>query len=180
MGSPGNAPAKFSIDEACEVLERTPAAVRSLLGGLSDAWTSGGTPDYWAPFDILGHLIHGEWTDWIPRARIILEQGDDRRFVPFEMLAQFEASKGKSTAELLDEFEKARAENIEILRSWNLSDEQLQLTGIHPEFGEATLEQLLATWMVHDLNHIRQIATFMAKRYDREVGPWKQYLSILR
>jgi hypothetical protein len=170
----------FNLEKALEVLERTPATLRAMLEGLSDDWTGGGTVECWAPFDVIGHLIHGERTDWIPRAQIILEQDEDRRFVPFEMLAQFEESKGKSLAELLDEFESERAENLRVLRSWNLSDAQLQLKGIHPAFGDVTMEQLLATWMVHDLNHIRQIATYMARKYDREVGPWKEYLSILK
>lgn len=133
----------------------------------------------WRPYDIVGHLIQGELTDWIPRARIILEQGEDRTFVPFDRFAQFEHSKGKSLAQLLDEFAKLRTQNIETLTSWNLTEHQLDLEGDHPELGRVTLRQLLATWVVHDLNHIRQVVTVMAKRYEGEVGVWKQYLSIL-
>ena len=134
----------------------------------------------WQPYDVVGHLIHGEETDWIPRARIILEQGEDRTFVPFDRFAQFERSEGKSLDELLDEFAALRAENLETLRAWNLTSAQLDLRGMHPELGESTLRQLLATWVVHDLNHIRQIVTAMAGRYGGEVGPWREYLSILK
>ena len=180
MESHGKAREKFSVDQACEILERTPQVVRSMLEGLSDEWTTGGDESNWAPFDIVGHLIHGELTDWIPRAKIILAQGENRTFEPFDRLAQFELSKGKSLAELLDEFEEFRAEGLAELRAWNLTDRQLALTGIHPELGEVTLEQLIATWVVHDLNHVRQIATSIARRYDKTVGPWKEYLSILK
>ena len=138
----------------------------------------GGEP--WNPYDVVGHLIHGEETDWIPRARIILAQGDNRTFVPFDRFAQFEKSKGRSLAQLLDEFAKLRVENIETLRSWNLTDAELDLEAIHPELGPVTLRQLLATWVVHDLNHIRQIVTAMAGKYASEVGVWREYLSILQ
>lgn len=134
----------------------------------------------WEAFDVIGHLIHGEETDWIPRARIILEQGENTTFVPFDRFAQFEQSKGKSLAELLDEFTQLREDNVDRLLAWNLTDEQLDLEGMHPELGRVTLRQLLATWVVHDLNHVRQIATAMARKYDVEVGPWKEYLSILK
>jgi len=171
---------KFDVSEAAEVLSATPSVLRSLLGGLGEAWTaSRGERGNWEPFDVVGHLIHGERTDWIPRARIILEQGDYRTFVPFDRLAQFDASEGKDLDGLLEEFEKLRAKNIETLRSWNLTEEQLHLTGTHPELGEVTLSELLATWVVHDLNHLRQIVTSMAGRYQNEVGPWRAYLSIL-
>jgi len=172
---------KFEIENADAVLSATPGTLRSLLGGLSDGWTSSSdNSDSWQAFDVVGHLIHGEETDWIPRARIILAQGENRAFVPFDRFAQFEKSKGKSLADLLAEFEAARAKSLSELRSWNLTDEQFELKGMHPELGEVTLSQLLATWVVHDLNHIRQIATSMAKLYDAEVGPWKEYLSILK
>jgi hypothetical protein len=180
MESPGKAQEKFNIDQACEVLERTPKVVRSMLDGLSDAWTTGGDESNWAPFDIVGHLIHAELTDWIPRAKIVLAQGENRTFVPFDRLAQFELSKGKSLSELLEEFEQFRAENLATLRSWNLTEEQLKLTATHPELGEVTLQQLIATWTVHDLTHLRQLATVMARHYEFTVGPWKEYLSILK
>ncbi len=171
---------KFDKERAIEILERTPAIVRALVGDLSDEWTSGGSETDWAAFDIVGHLVHGELTDWIPRAQIILEQGEDRTFVPFDRLAQFELSEGKSIDELLDQFARERRRSLDTLRSWNLKDEQLALKGMHPELGEVTLSQLIATWVVHDLTHIRQIATSMAKKCTDEVGPWKQYLSILK
>jgi len=171
---------KFDLERSIEVLAATPIAVRALLVDLSDEWTaSNGDHENWEPYDIIGHYIYAEEADWIPRAKIILAQADDRTFRPFDRTAQFELSKGKSLTELLDQFQVIREENIETLRSWELVDEELELKGIHPEFGEVTLRELLATWVVHDLTHIRQIATVMAKGYDEAVGPWKAYLSIL-
>jgi hypothetical protein len=167
------------VESAVDVLNRTPKVVRAMLTGLTDAWTGGGSETNWAPFDIVGHLVHGEQTDWIPRAEIILEHGHEKTFTPFDRLAQFEMSVGKSLSDLIDEFQILRAQNIETLRSWNLSDAQLDLTGTHPELGKVTLRQLIATWVVHDLTHIRQIAASLAKKYDQDVGPWKEYLSIL-
>ena len=172
---------KFELDQALQVLSATPRTLRALLGDLTEEWThSSGNAEQWEAFDIVGHLIHADETDWIPRARIILEQGENRRFGPFDRFAQFERSKGKTLEELLGEFEFARRNSLAILSSWELRADDLALTGDHPEFGEVTLGQLLATWVVHDLTHIRQIATAMARRYDTEVGPWKEYLSILR
>jgi hypothetical protein len=170
----------FEIDKAVEMLERTPAVVRAMLGGLSDEWLSGGSEESWAPFDIVGHLIHAEMTDWIPRAKIILKQGENRTFVPFDRFAQFELSKGKSLAGLLDEFERERQKSLDELRSMNLTRDQLTLKGIHPEFGEVALSELIAAWVAHDMTHIRQIAQFLAKKYTNEVGPWKEFLSILQ
>lgn len=175
----------FDIDRSIEVLSATPGTLVSLIGDLSDAWVinehdseTGEQP--WAPYDVIGHLIHGELTDWIPRARIILEQGDDPTFVPFDRFAQFENSRGKSLRDLLDEFAKERRGSIETLRSWKLSEDELDLEGNHPELGRVSLRQLLSTWVVHDLTHIRQIVTVMAKRYENEVGAWREYLSILK
>lgn len=179
MASPGNAQDIFDLDTACILLSRTPAVLNALLSGLSNDIRTSGKPDDWAPFDIVGHLIHGELTDWIPRAEIILRQGEDRKFVPFDRLAQFELSKGKSLKELLTEFELKRTESLETLRSWNLSDEQLELKGVHPEFGEVSLSELIASWVAHDMTHIRQIVTYLAKKFGPHVGPWKEYLSIL-
>lgn len=170
---------KFQIQQAIEVLSQTPNTVKSLLENLSDDWTSSKNSDQWNPFDIVGHYIHGELTDWIPRAEIILAQGENLRFEPFDRFAQFEKSKGKTLAELLETFANLRQKNLEILKSWDLTDEQLQLKGVHPKLGEVTLEQLLATWVVHDLTHIRQIVTALAKKYGENVGVWKAYLSIL-
>ncbi|PYS99157.1 MAG: hypothetical protein DMF63_13910 [Acidobacteria bacterium] len=178
---------KFDIDRSIEVLTVTPLTLRALLTNLSEAWThqtqepkSEIQNEKWSPYDVIGHLIHGEETDWIPRARIILAQGADRTFVPFDRFAQFENSKGKSLTQMLDEFARLRSENLDTLRSWNLTDQRLDLGGIHPALGPVTLRQLLATWVVHDLNHIRQTVTIMAKQYKIEVGVWKEYLSILQ
>jgi hypothetical protein len=170
----------FQIEKAVPLLASTPPTLRALLGGLDAEWTdSEGTSEGWAPFDVVGHLIHGEETDWIPRARIILSQAEDRTFEPFDRFAHFERSKGKTLAALLDEFEYLRNANLETLSSWELTNAELDLQGVHPELGSVTLRQLLATWVVHDLTHIRQVATVMARRYAGEVGPWKEYLSIL-
>jgi hypothetical protein len=170
----------FELSRSIAVLERTPAALRALLSGLPADWTDANEgPETFSPFDVLGHLIHGERTDWIARAKIILAQGADRRFTPYDRFAQAEESKGKSIAQLLDEFANARAENLETLRGWNLTDAQLSLEGEHPKFGAVTLRQLLATWTAHDLSHIAQIARVMAKQYRDAVGPWREYLPIM-
>jgi hypothetical protein len=171
---------KFNLDDAVEVLTATPPALKALLGGLSDGWTaSTGTQDNWQAFDVIGHLLNAEETNWIPRAKVIVEDGTKGVFEPFDRLAHFERSKGKTLEELLVEFAEARRSSISTLLSWDLTIEQLSRKGYHPELGEVTLSQLLATWVVHDLTHIRQIATAMAKKYTVEVGPWKQYLGIL-
>ena len=171
---------KFEIIRAIEVLRQTPYTLSRMLDDLSPEWTeSKGDTENWSPYDVIGHLIHGEETDWIPRAEIILAQGENRTFVPFDRLAQFERSKGKTLTDLLTEFAYARNANIEKLIRWQLTPDQLALSGTHPELGEVTLEQLLATWVVHDLNHIRQIVTYMATKYADSVGPWKAYLAIL-
>ena len=172
---------EFELEKATEVLGRTPAVVRSMVSGLSDDWTSSsGRQDEWGVFDVVGHLIHADETDWILRAEVMLAQGEDRDFPPFDRFGQFEKSRGKTLSELLDEFDAIRKECIATVRGWELTDEKLELRGVHPEFGEVTLKQLLATWVVHDLTHIRQIATIMAKKYEVAVGPWKAYLSILK
>jgi len=132
-----------------------------------------------SPYDIIEHLIHGEDTDWIPRARVILFE-DDKSFKPFDRFAQFENSKGKSLEDLLEEFVAKRIENIRVLVEWDLSQDQIQMKGIHPEFGEVTLRQLLSTWIVHDLSHIAQIVRVMGKQYSEGVGPWKDYIPMLK
>lgn len=170
----------FNTEQAIEILSQTPATLRSMLGNLSEDWTGGGSETDWSPYDVVGHLIHGELTDWIPRARLILAQGENLTFEPFDRLAQFEISKGKTLHELLDEFERIRAECISELRSMNISGDDLALKGMHPALGEVTLGMLLSTWIVHDLNHIRQIVKFMAGKYETNVGPWKEYLPILQ
>ena len=170
----------FVLDTGIEVLRRTPATLRALLADLPADWTAATEgPDTWSPYDIVGHLIHGERTDWIPRARIILEQGPSRRFEPYDRFAQFRESKGKSLGELLDEFAARRAENLVTLRAWKLTDEQMALEGEHPAFGTVTMRQLLATWVAHDLGHIAQTARVMAKQYRDAVGPWREYLPVL-
>lgn len=172
---------KFEIEKSIEILSNTPQTVKSMLENLSGEWTrTDENSEDWNAFDVLGHLIHGEETDWIPRSRIILRQGENRAFEPFDRFAQFEISKGKTLDELLETFIEIRRKNLETLKSWNLSEAQLKLKGIHPELGEVNLEQLLSTWVVHDLTHIRQIATNLAKKYAENVGAWKEYLSILK
>ncbi len=171
---------ELQVSHALEVLERTPATLRALLGGLPEAWTAPNEgPDTFSAFDNVGHLIHGERTDWIPRARIILAQGADRRFEPYDRFAQARESQGKGLAELLDEFARLRGENLATLRSWTLTDRELALEGEHPALGPVTLRQLLATWVAHDLGHVAQTTRVMAKRYRDAVGPWRAYLPIL-
>ncbi len=170
----------FQLAEGIAILERTPGTFQALLSGLSDAWI---TPNEGAAtfsaYDNVGHLIHGERTDWIPRARIILAQGANRRFEPYDRFAQVRESQGKSVGMLLDEFARLRTENLDTLRSWNLSDRELALQGEHPELGVVTLRQLLATWVAHDLGHIAQTTRVMAKQYREAVGPWRAYLPVL-
>ena len=171
---------ELDLTLARAVLERTPATLRSLLGGLPAEWaTATEGPDTWSPYDILGHLIHGERTDWIQRARIILSQGPDRRFAPFDRLAQFHESAGKPLGDLLEEFASLRAANLAVISEWQLTDAQLALTGEHPDFGPVTLRNLLATWVAHDLNHLGQMARVMARQYRDAVGPWRAYLPIM-
>jgi uncharacterized damage-inducible protein DinB len=171
----------FSLPHAIEILSGTPATLNSLLAGLSEPWIKNNEgPETWSPYDVVGHLIHGERTDWMPRLKIILELGESQPFEPFDRFAQFEASKGKSLSELLETFAALRRQNLETLKQLNLTEEHFKLKGTHPDFGLVTLEQLLATWVVHDLDHISQIARVMAKQYGDEVGPWVKYLSILK
>jgi hypothetical protein len=168
------------LEEAVAVLERTPAAVGALLDGVPETFvraTEGeGT---WAPYDVVGHLVHGERADWMERARHILS-GDTRPFTPFDRTAQFRESEGKSLGDLLADFRELRGRNVAELREMNLGEGDLKRTGRHPDFGEVTLGQLLAAWVVHDLDHVAQIARTMAKVYTKAVGPWAAYLSILR
>lgn len=171
---------KFDPQRTIEILERTPATLKALLSGISEQWYSnneGG--ETWSPYDVIGHLVHGERTDWATRMEICLSDGPDKQFAPFDRYAQFHESKGKSLEQLLDEFETARTENLERWNSKNLSPTDYLKTGIHPTFGEVTLAQLLSTWAVHDLNHIAQISRVMAHQYKTEVGPWVEYLRIL-
>lgn len=170
----------FELANSVAVLERTPDVLRSMLAGLSPAWTDATEgPDTWSPYVILGHLIHGERADWIPRAQIILSQGATRRFELYDRFAQFRESQGKSLMDLLGEFAQLRAESLATLAGWRLTDAQLALLGEHPEFGAVTLRQLLSCWVAHDLGHIAQTARVMAKQYREAVGPWRAYLPVM-
>ena len=171
---------EFNLDEAVAILERTPATLRAMLAGLPETWTQATEGEgTWSPYDVIGHLIHGEHTDWIPRAQHILA-GDPRPFVPFNRTAQFSESRRQTLPELLEAFAHLRKENVATLRGMNLTDSDFDRRGLHPELGEVTLRQLLATWVVHDLDHVGQIARTMAKAYANATGPWVEYLSILR
>ncbi len=171
----------FNMDESFEILERTPQVLEKLLAGLNDNWISNNEGENtWSPYDVIGHLIHGEKTDWIPRMMIILDEKENKRFEPFDRVAQFEESRGKSLKQLLHEFKALRIGNLKILKSHNFSEGILKKKGIHPEFGEVTLQQLLATWVVHDLAHLCQISRVMAKQYGEEIGPWIKYFSIFK
>jgi len=168
------------LDDALAILERTPASLSALLKSLPDTWVRATEGDgTWSPYDVIGHLIHGERTDWMVRARHILA-GETRPFDPFDRTAQFTESQGKSLDELLVSFAGLRRENIAALVEMNLTEDDLLRRGLHPELGGVTLEQLLSTWVVHDLDHIAQIARTMAKVYTEATGPWSAYLSILR
>lgn len=170
----------FDLAKSLDMLGRTPIVLDALLRGTSPAWhTINEGPDTWSAYDIVGHLIHGEETDWVPRARIILEHGAAQPFEPFDRFAQFNRFERTSLEALLDQFAKLRQDNLEAVQSWQLTEAQLALPGHHPELGAVSLRQLLAAWVVHDLNHIAQISRVMAKGYTEEVGPWRAYLSIL-
>lgn len=183
--------AEFTLSETTTLLTRTPATLNALLRGMPDIWArsnEGRTNDgrggegneTWTAFDILGHLIVGERTDWMPRARIILEHGEGRAFDPFDRFAQVKESEGKSLDQLLDQFARLRKENLAALRALNLQPEDLARRGMHPELGSVTLAQLLATWAVHDLTHLHQLSRVMAHQYRDAVGPWSAYLGVLR
>jgi hypothetical protein len=171
---------RFDLASGVAVLERTPGVLDALLAGLPDAWTAAdeGT-DTWSPFDNVGHLIDGELTDWIPRVRTILAQGPDRRFAPFDRFRHLDRNQGRELGELLAEFRQLREKNLAELRALDVTAAALQLTGEHPAFGTVSLEQLLATWVAHDLGHLAQITRVMAKQYREAVGPWAAYLPVL-
>ena len=160
------------------VLQNTPGVLEALLTGLPESWIVANEGDgTWSPFDVVGHLIHGEKTDWIERARIILDGGG--AFRPFDRFAQFDASRGKSVQDLLKEFRSLRMSNIAQIIELNIQETQLAMQGIHPAFGTVTLDQLLSTWIAHDLGHIAQISRVLAKVQRGNVGPWLEYLPIL-
>jgi hypothetical protein len=170
----------FDVERSAEVLARTPDTVHALLAGLPETWTSGTEgPDTFSPFDVVGHLIDGEETDWIPRAKIILAGGPNPAFEPYDRFRHRTRNVGRTLESLLDEFESIRRTNLDLLRSWRLTPQQLDLPGIHPMFGTVTLRQLLAGWVVHDLGHVAQIARVMAKQYKEEVGPWLEFMPVL-
>jgi hypothetical protein len=171
---------RFDLAQATEVLARTPSVLRALLDALPEWWFSANEgPETFSAFDNVGHLVHGERTDWIPRARIILEHGRSRPFEPFDRFAQHRESRGKTLGDLLDELERLRAENLQVLRGWRLGARELALEGEHPALGRVTLAQLLATWVAHDLGHLAQISRVLAKQYRDDVGPWRAYLPVL-
>jgi hypothetical protein len=170
----------FDLDLATSVLRRSPEVLRTLLAGLDDAWVRGTEgPDTFSPFDVVGHLIDGEETDWIPRARIIRARGPDLRFEPYDRFRHRARNANRSLSSLLAEFARLREANLELLRSWNLTPPDLDLPGEHPALGRVTLRQLLASWVVHDLEHIAQVSRVMAKQYRGDVGPWVAYLPVL-
>lgn len=172
---------RFQIDKSLEILERTPGVVKTLLLGLSDEWVMNNEgDDTFSPFDVVGHLLHGETTDWVQRTQIIISGDGDRKFKPFDRFAQFEESKGKNLEQILEEFSQQRKKNLDFIRQLHPDESMLDKTGIHPVFGEVTLRQLLSTWVAHDLGHIAQIVRVMAKQYKTDVGPWVEYLRILK
>lgn len=170
----------FTLEEGTAILARTPATLDALLRTLPEPWTVANEGDgTWSAFDTVGHLIHGEETDWIPRARIILEHGEARAFDKFDRSAQFAKSQGTTLAHLLDEFAESRAASLRMLASFALTDADLDRPGRHPELGRVTLRQLLSTWVVHDLDHVIQIARVLGNVYADAVGPWRVYLRII-
>jgi len=170
----------FDLQEATALLARTPPLLDAWLRGLPDDWVTaheGG--DTWSPFDVLGHLIHGEEADWLPRARQIMTSGDACAFAPFDRLAQFEATRGRTLPDLLDEFGGLRRQNLAGLAALQLTAADLDRHGRHPAFGPVTLRQLLATWVAHDYDHVAQIARVLAHQYSDDVGPWRAYLRVI-
>ncbi len=172
---------QFQIPEAVQVLERTPAVMDALLRGQSPAWLNARIDaDSFTPVDVLGHLIYGEIADWIPRARIILEHRDSRAFGPFDRRGFTSLIENKPVGELLNQFADLRGKNLEVLHSFALDEAKLDLPGTHPALGRVSMRQLLATWMVHDLNHIDQVLRILSNQYRDAVGPWREYLSIVK
>jgi len=171
---------EFDLNRSIDVLRRSPATLRALLEDLGEPWVRGTEgPATFSPFDVVGHLIDGEETDWIPRARIMLANGPDLRFEPYDRFRHRARNVDRSLASLLAEFAQLRAANLDLLRSWKLTARELDLPGEHPSLGRVTLRQLLAAWVVHDLGHLAQVARVMAKQYRDEVGPWVPFLPVL-
>ncbi|MGA8408087.1 MAG: DinB family protein [Candidatus Acidiferrales bacterium] len=172
---------EHSLQDTIALLARTPATLNALLRDLQESWTMQNEGiNTWNTLDIVGHLIHGERTDWMPRARMTLQFGQTQTFVPFDRLAHVRESEGKSLDELLDDFSRLRAENLDELRLLNLRREDLEMSGKHPALGTVSLSQLLATWAVHDLTHLHQLSRVMAHQYRAATGPWNQYLGVLQ
>jgi len=172
---------RHELDDTIALLERTPAALDALLRGLPDAWTMRNEGEgTWTAFDVVGHLIHGERTDWMARTRLILEHGESRPFERFDRLAQETASRGRTLGELLDEFARLRGANLGDLRALNLQPSDLERRGTHPTFGSVTLSQLLATWAAHDLTHLHQLSRVLAHQYRETVGPWTAFLGVMQ
>jgi uncharacterized damage-inducible protein DinB len=171
---------KFNLSKSMEVLRSTPNVLGKQLGGLSKEWVNKNEgKGTWTPAEIVCHLIHCEEEDWITRTKIILSDKENKKFEPFNRTKGFQKSKKKPVSELINEFKSLRKKNLKFLDSLKLTGKQLNKAGIHPDFGEVTLRQLLSTWVVHDLSHIAQINRIMAKQYKTQVGPWKKYLPIL-
>jgi hypothetical protein len=171
---------KFETEKAYPVLDRTPAVLAALLPDLDEQWImSNEGPETFSPFDVVGHLIHGEKTDWADRIKMIMEKGTSSSFVPYDRFAMYKASEGKTINQLLKEFEDLRVKNMQWLRSLKLSEQDLARKGVHPHFGEVTLSQLIAAWVVHDLTHIAQISRVMAKQYKEAIGPWVEFFRVL-
>ena len=171
---------KFNLQQAIRILEKTPMVVRTMLSNLDSAWTGaneGG--DTWSPNEVIGHLVHGEKTDWMPRLEIMMNNGSMQTFEPYDRFAQAKMSEGKSLEDLLNAFESIRKENLMTLRAKNISEADLMRKAIHPSLGEITLAQMLSAWVVHDQGHIAQISRVLAKNYTEEVGPWTKFLTIL-
>jgi hypothetical protein len=172
---------EHNLEQTISLLARTPAALNALLRDLPETWTLRNEGENtWSAFDVVGHLIHGDRTDWMPRAKMILQFGESRPFEPFDRLGQRRESQGKSLPQLLDEFARLRSEKLGELRALNLRPQDFELRGQHPSLGVVTLAQLLATWAVHDLTHLHQISRVMAHQYQDAVGPWSIYLGVLQ
>ena len=172
---------EYELEQTISLLNRTPAALNALLRDLPETWTlrnEGG--DTWTPFDVVGHLVHAERTDWMARTKRILEYGETKAFDPFDRFGQQREGRGKSMPELLDEFARLRADNVRELRSFNLQKEDLAKRGQHPSLGVVTLSELLSTWAAHDLTHLHQISRVMAYQYREAVGPWSKYLGVMK
>jgi hypothetical protein len=171
---------EYTLADAYTLLGRTPKILDLLLQGLEDSWLKANEgPETWSAFDVLGHLIHGEETDWIPRARLILSDAENKTFVPFDRFAHLEKNADKSIRDLLEAFKIIREKNIQELHAFNIQEQDLNKSGWHPELGPVSLKQLLSAWVVHDLGHLAQISRVMAKQYKDEVGPWVQFMKIL-